>query len=344
MLTFILLAALALVVGVGAVTIPLLVRRDDSAPPPAPLAAGIAALVLVAGSVAIYATKSNWWSHPVAADSPQTMVARLARRLEREPDDLQGWLTLGRSYAVLEQYGLAVRAYQHADRLASGRNAEALVGEAEALLLEDENQLDGRAGRLLEQALVLAPGNGKALFYGGAAALHRGDFKLGRERFAQLLAADPPDNVKSVLRQQIAAIDQRIAAGPSGSAPAAAPDGAPAAASQQGPAVRVTVQLPRGASTPEGTSRLFVLVRDPARPGPPLAAKLLPSRFPQTVQLTPADSPMGRSFAAGQKVQVVARISRSGNPLAARGDPFGEVAYLVGKDGLVNITINQVTP
>ena len=90
---------------------------------------------------------------------------------------------------------------------------------------------------------------------------------------------------------------------------------------------------------------LFVFVRDPGQPGPPLAVKRLASRFPQTVELTPADSMVpGRAFAAGQKVQVVARIARSGNPIAGSGDPFGEVAYLVGHDGMFNIVIDHVTP
>ncbi len=77
----------------------------------------------------------------------------------------------------------------------------------------------------------------------------------------------------------------------------------------------------------------------------PLAAKRLTSHFPQTVELRPSDSMVpGRAFAAGQKVQVVARIARSGNPMAGSGDPFGEVAYLVGSDGLVNIVIDHLTP
>jgi hypothetical protein len=63
------------------------------------------------------------------------------------------------------------------------------------------------------------------------------------------------------------------------------------------------------------------------------------------VELTPSDSMVpGRAFAAGQKVQVVARIARSGNPMAGSGDPFGEAAYLVGTDGLVNIVIDHLTP
>jgi hypothetical protein len=110
--------------------------------------------------------------------------------------------------------------------------------------------------------------------------------------------------------------------------------------------VRVHIELsPELSKTAPDAAPLFVFVRDPAQPGPPLAAKRLASRFPQTVELTPADSMVpGRVFAEGQSVQVVARIARSGNPLAGSGDPFGEVAYRVGHDGLVNIVIDHVTP
>jgi hypothetical protein len=119
-----------------------------------------------------------------------------------------------------------------------------------------------------------------------------------------------------------------------------------AAAAANSAAVRVHIELsPELSKTAPDAAPLFVFVRDPAQPGPPLAAKRLASRFPQTVELTPADSMVpGRVFAAGQSVQVVARIARSGNPLAGSGDPFGEVAYRVGHDGLVNIVIDHVTP
>ena len=79
--------------------------------------------------------------------------------------------------------------------------------------------------------------------------------------------------------------------------------------------------------------------------GPPLAAKRLESQFPQPVTLTPADAMIpGRTFAAGQTVQVVARIARSGNPVAASGDPYGEVTYRVGEDGLLDLVIDHLTP
>jgi cytochrome c-type biogenesis protein CcmH len=110
--------------------------------------------------------------------------------------------------------------------------------------------------------------------------------------------------------------------------------------------VRINVTLaPSLAQSASGSSPLFVFVRDPQRPGPPLAVKRLDSHFPQTVELTALDSMLpGRAITAGQKVQVVARIARSGNPVGATGDPFGESAYMVGRDGLINIVIDRVTP
>jgi cytochrome c-type biogenesis protein CcmH len=352
MVTFLLLAGVLIIAGVAFVAVPLL-RRVPAQTAPAPWAALGAAGVLVIGSAVLYASLSNWsWRAEPPADSPQTMVARLARKLERDPQDLNGWLMLGRSYVVLEQYPLALRSFERADRLAGGKSAEALVGEAEALTMSNESELDGRAGRLIEQALVLDPASGKALFFGAAAAVRRGELALGRERFQKLLSMNPPEAIRPILEQQIAAIDQRLAGNaPSGNdnatpgGPRVASSGAGAANSGSA-AVRVHIELsPQLSKAAPDAAPLFVFVRDPGQPGPPLAAKRLASRFPQTVELTPADSMVpGRAFAAGQKVQVVARIARSGNPLAGSGDPFGEAAYLVGRDGLVNIMIDHVTP
>jgi cytochrome c-type biogenesis protein CcmH len=347
MITFVLLAAVLTVAGVALIAVPLL-RKQPVEYSPAPWAALLAAGVLAIGSTVLYVRLTNWsWQTKPADDSPQTMVARLARKLERDPQDLNGWLMLGRSYTVLQEYQLATRAYQRADRLAGGKNADALIGEAETLTLADETELDRRAGRLVEQALALDPQSGKALFFGAAAALRRGELPLARDRFAKLLSLNPPDNIKPLLQKQIEAIDQRIAGGPAAdSGPPAAGGPQVAAATNSGAKVRINVMLAPGlAQSATGSSPLFVFVRDPQQPGPPLAVKRLDSHFPQTVELTASDSMMpGRAIAAGQKVQVVARIARSGSPVGVSGDPFGESAYMVGHDGLINIVIDRVTP
>ncbi len=337
MTIFVLLVAALTVASVCWVALPL-VRAGTVAQPPARWAAlGVAAL-LVFGGCLLYATWSNWkWHAATEADSPQTMVARLARQLERDPKNLDGWLMLGRSYLVLQEYPLALRAFERADRLSEGRNAEALMGQAEALVLADDTELAGRAGKLIERALVLTPDSGQALFFGAAAAARRGDVPLARERYARLLSMNPPEAIRPLIEQQVSALDEKLAGSPAGAAPAAGPAAADAA-------VRVNVTLgARLAAGPPGA--LFVFVRKPGEGGPPLAAKRLEGHFPQSVTLTPADAMIpGRTFSAGQEVQVVARIARSGNPVGAKGDPYGQIRYRVGQDGVVNIVIDQLTP
>jgi cytochrome c-type biogenesis protein CcmH len=365
MTTFILFAIVLTIAAVGVVVVPLLKRKAGSTEPAVWAAFG-ATGVLIFGAAALYAVWSNWsWHSTDASGTPQGMVSNLARRLEQNPSDLEGWIMLGRSYSVLQQYELAERAYQRADRLADGKNAEALVGMAESLVLIDEKELDGRAGQYLERALVLDPKSGKAQFYGAAAALRRGNLPLARERFSNLLALNPPDNIKPILEQQIASIDQKLG----GAAPASAASGTPSAAgaptagtspgpfgaasadenaapANAAPAVRVKVTLSAKltADIPANTP-LFVLVRDPRQAGPPLAVKRLTSRFPQTVELTTRDSMLpGHTYTAGQLVEVVARVSRSGSPIGATGDPFGLAAHRVGEGGVVDIVIDHVTP
>jgi cytochrome c-type biogenesis protein CcmH len=346
MITFVLLAAALTMASVVAVAIPLL-RRSAAGAAGAPWTALAAAGLLVVGSAALYVSWSNWPWHArqSTADSPESMVAGLARRLEHDPNDLNGWLMLGRSYTVLQEYPLAVRAFGRAVQLSGGKNAEALTGEAEALALNDESELDGRAGRLIEQALAVEPDSGKALFLGAAVAARRGDLPLARQRFARLLTLNPPQAVRPLIEQQIAAIDERLAGISTKSAAVQQPQAPGKSSPSDAALVRVNVTLAPSLASAAGAAPLFVFVRDPAQAGPPLAVKRLDSHFPQSVALSPADSMVpGRAFAAGQSVQVVARIARSGSPVAASGDPFGEVTYQVGHDGLVSLVIDRLTP
>ena len=128
MLLFVILAATLILIAISFVAIPLLRGGTN-----APWAALGCIVVLMLGSVGLYATWSNWsWSSGPAADTPAGMVSRLARRLEREPGDLNGWLMLGRSYAAMSQTPLALRAYERADRLADEVGKAGRVDQVDA--------------------------------------------------------------------------------------------------------------------------------------------------------------------------------------------------------------------
>ncbi|NCW22395.1 MAG: hypothetical protein EBV76_11605, partial [Gammaproteobacteria bacterium] len=299
-------------------------------------------------AVALYVWSSHWtWpQEDTNADSPAAMVSRLAKRLESEPNDVQGWLMLGRSYTALGQLPLAQRAYQRADRLESGRNVEALIGMAEAMVMQSNGAVDPRAARMFEQALTLEPNSEKALFYSAVAAQRRGETPLAISRFEKMLQLDPPENVRNILQQQIVALRASIATG--GGSGTSAPGAGPAAAAavSETPHVLVAVSIkPALAREVAPGSTLFVFVRAPGRPGPPLAVKRLPATLPVSVELTSADSMVpGLSFAPNDTVEVSAKISADGSATPKSGDLVGRVRYIVGRDFKKSIVIDGRTP
>ncbi len=163
-----------------------------------------------------------------------------------------------------------------------------------------------------------------------------------------MLAENPPENVRPIIQQQINAIDQALAAAGEPAAPGAAPvTGTSAAAPSGQPArVRITIKLaPKVNAGVKSDAPLFVFVRDPRAGGAPLAVKRLQAQFPQTVELSSADAMLaGHGIQVGQDVEIVARLSSSGGPLARTGDPFGSVAYHVAATGAVSIVIDRLTP
>ncbi len=211
MIAFILLATLLTAMAVGVVLIPL-IRPLRTQQAPALWAALGSCLLLAGGATALYVHFSTWsWRLNPGIDSPESPIEQLIGHLHAHPRDLDAWLKLGKSYVVLQEYPLAVRAFRHADRVAGGRSAPALIGEAEAMILIHDATLDGPAGQLIERALVLEPDSPKALFFGAAEAMRRGDLTLARSRFTQLLAMQPPPDVQVVLKREIAAIDAKMA-------------------------------------------------------------------------------------------------------------------------------------
>lgn len=350
MTNFVLVAVALTLAMIALVVYPLVFRKDAS---PAAGRSALAFAVLCAGAAGLlYPVWSQWnWSAPAAAaDSPAAMVGRLARRLEKDPDNLDGWLLLGRSYAVIEQYPSSARAYQRANQLANGKNVDALTGLAEALVLSEQSGLDGRAGHLFEEALALDPGSTKALFYSAIAALERGENALARERFVRLLQGNPPPEVRRIIEEQVVRLDAAadvpppVVAATAPSGPAVAPAPATTAPAVVSVPLRVTLGAKVAASAQTGAP-LFVLARIPGQRGPPLAAKRLDARFPQELELLNSDAMIaGSGFTAGQEIEVEARVANGGSAISRSGDPFGVVTVKAGAGNRVTIEINQLKP
>src|SRR6266849_6563576 len=89
-------------------------------------------------------------------------VGKLAKRLEANPNDAQGWVMLGRSYTMMERFADAASAYEHATTLnASDANIWADYGEA--LAMANGQQLAGKPAEAINRALQIDPKHQKAL-------------------------------------------------------------------------------------------------------------------------------------------------------------------------------------
>ncbi len=337
---FLIVAALMAVIAATIVALPLV--RDTRS-----RVIGVAAALALAGAAAgLYPLWSNWnWHAPVETQSMPApdvlaMVAKLEQHLRDDPNDLAGWLMLGRSYLALQRMGDAVNAYERAHRLA-GNSAEAALGLGEAVSLRAGGQISPQASQLFEEALASEPNNPKALLYGGFAAATRGDRALARSRWQALKDLHPAPQIEQMLDARIAALGAGEESGTNASqaGTSASPQGS--AAAQVTVNIRIAPAL-RARLKPE--TPLFVFAREPDSGGPPLAAKRLTSEAIGTrVQLSAADSMMpGRVLAAGKRVSITARVSFSGRPIPTAGDLYGEISYDVGHDGALDLVIDRV--
>ena len=141
----------------------------------------------------------------------RSMVDSLAARLEENPDDVDGWLRLGRSQLVLGEAEAAIDAYRKAHALAPD-NPDALMGEAEARLAAAERvqgvpKVSERLSTLLRQVAAQQPDNPQPHWYLGLYALQRGDVADARRSWERVLSLLGPDNPSyAAVKEQIEAL------------------------------------------------------------------------------------------------------------------------------------------
>lgn len=289
------------------------------------------------------------------AQQIEMMVSKLAQRLEENPQDIEGWVMLGRSMSVLGRYNEAVMAYEKAVQFA-GEDPNVLADYADALAMAGGESLEGRPMEMLQRALAIDPNNQKALWLGGTGLFERGDFAGAIEYWGRLMRMLSPDSEDyEAMRANIAEAEsyrQRQLAGEFGPAPTqqALPD-AQAAADQTAMAApaRVSGRVSIAADLKDKAAAddtLFIFAR--AVSGPPMPLAVLPLKagdlplefsLDETMAMMPS-----MSLASVGQVVVGARVSKSGNAIPQSGDLEGMTgAIAVGSEGF-EIVIDSVVP
>ena len=131
------------------------------------------------------------------------MVAKLAARMEANPDNMQGWLMLARSYKTMGRYAEAAEAYGKAEKVIND-DPELLASYAETIAMATGNGLTGKPRQLVERALKIDPQHPHSLFLAGAAAMEAGDNKKGIAYWEALLPqVEPGSEIDQMLRSGI---------------------------------------------------------------------------------------------------------------------------------------------
>ena len=261
------------------------------------------------------------------------MVERLAARLRENPDDVDGWRLLGRSYSVMGRFGEAADAYAKAAARAP-RDAQLLADFADVLAMARGRSLQGEPEKLALRALEIEPGNLKALALAGSAAFERKDYAAAAAQWERMLAYVAPDSEDARSIQQNIA-QARSLAGEKLSSSKPLPSSAAA--------LRGTVSLSpklKDKASPDDT--VFVFARAAQGPPMPLAVarvrvRDLPYRFAldDSMAMTPE-----LKLSAFPKVVVTARISKGGIATAQPGDLQGASAPVANDAAAVNVVID----
>jgi len=265
----------------------------------------------------------------------EAMVGRLEARLRENPDDVNGWKLLGRSYGVMGRYGEAAEAYAKA-AVRSPRDAQLLADLADVLAMARGQSLQGEPEQLARRALEIEPGNLKALALAGSAAFERKDYAAAAKHWERMLAYVEPNS------EDARSIQQNVAEARSLAGDAGKQETQKQPAKPQG-GVRGTVSLSpamKDKVSPEDT--VFVFARAVEGPPMPLAVarvrvRDLPYRFAldDSMAMSPA-----LKLSAFPKVVVTARVSKAGSAIAQPGDLQGASAPVANDAAAVNVVID----
>lgn len=292
-------------------------------------------LYLSLGNLDALMPRTAGGEHTASREQIEAMVARLAVRLEQQPDNAEGWNILARSYYVLRRFPEAAKAYAKLIQLVPD-NAELLADYADALAMAQGQRIAGAPFEVVQQALKLDPNQWKALAMAGTEAFERKDYRgaiMYWERLERAAPADP-GFAKSIAESIAQARELAGIKAPEGPVVAAA-------------SVKGTVTLsPSLAGKADPSDTIFIFARASAGPRMPLAivkrqVKDLPAVFTLDDSQAMAPTMKLSNFA---EVVIGARISKSANATPQPGDLQGQSAPVKLGATNVAVVIDRVVP
>jgi cytochrome c-type biogenesis protein CcmH len=260
------------------------------------------------------------------AESSEADYRRLMLRVEdraiQRPDNLNYQAMLGSFYMNEGDYGRARELYAGlAEEAPNDAGAAALA--AQAGFLAAGRQLTAEDQLLAERALSINPHQRTALGLLGMVSFEQGEYQAAINYWRRLLVMEDPSSPSAeMIRGVIARAEAQLGGASPGAVASAAPAaaGAPAGGGAATPApagdgVTLRLELAQGSRASPGDT-VFVFARNPALDTrmPVAVKRLTAGQLPVTLRLDDASSMAGQKISELAAVEVVARVSPSGQP------------------------------
>jgi cytochrome c-type biogenesis protein CcmH len=288
----------------------------------------------------------------------EVLVQRLEERLAEDPNNVEGWLMIGRTYFTMRRPGQALDAVSKAYALAPKR-PDVMLAYAEAMAASNNNSLEGEPAALIDQVLKADPDNMSARWLAGMLYYQRGQYTAAATAWQRILdEMDPASEDAADMREMITEAQTRAGAPPNALAATQASEPAAALQTQTGtpaapePAAvaSVTAEVSLDQAISSGAAPddiVFVFARAVAGPPMPLAVQRIQVKdLPTRVTLDDSMAMMPEmNLSAFPQVMIGARVAKSGQATPQPGDLEGESGPIDSAGNTqVAVVINRIRP
>ncbi|MEY3220198.1 MAG: hypothetical protein RIT27_1555 [Pseudomonadota bacterium] len=274
-------------------------------------------------------------------NSLDEMVGRLVEKMAQNPEDIKGWIMLGRSYAVLERYADAEQAYAKAVALTKENDPDILADYAEAVALKNDGQMAGKPLELAQKILTNHADHPKSLWLVGLNAAQQENYAEAVRYWEKVLQQIPPNS--EAWKTMQSHIQEVRKAGNLPETPNSQTSN-PTVSSPVDLNVQIEISPDLQAQLqPDAT--LFIYAHPTQNKMPLAMIRKTAKDLPLNVTLNDSQAMLPTAkLSQYQEVIVAARISKSGTATPQTGDLFGETG-IINTQNLsqpIKIIINQV--
>lgn len=262
------------------------------------------------------------------------MVKQLEERLKADPKNAQGWVFLARTYGALNRLKDAKGAFEQAMAL-DPNNSNVLSDYADLIAFENKG-INDQAQSFIARALKIDPNNPKALALNGTAAFEKKDYASAIKNWEKAIPNLGPKDGEFAqgLRASITEAQSLIN---------------PQAKVAKNPAQEISGKAmlsPKVASEVSAGDTVFIYARAIQGPRMPIAIiKSSVDQLPLSFTLSDAQAMAPElKLSNFKEVTLTARISKSGNAIAQKGDLIGVIQKVNVGEKNVQLIIQDIQP